>query len=391
MRILETIKNNKYLALALLLTILSMVAIFLFFGFQKYDDSPGYIYLIYWLQGKEANVDMAFNWIILTPMGSLIATPFQFLGEGAGIIVQNILFFFFSAYLIFRIIQLIFNNKEQALWGTILFIAALPMLQFGLSYMTDMGAWFFYIISIFLTLLYFKNKDEKLILINGLLSSFGVLIKTNGGLGIAFFVLMILLSHEFKFRDKLFKMLKFGIPFLLPILAYQICLSVFFHTNVFSEYFGFRSFFLTQGIEEIKAFPGSVYSHLSRPVAIVYAYAGEFLKSFGIIGLIFALIGLWRECLQRSKERIKIYLAMLPASLSFLVFPPADSRLAFILAPLLILWASQGLAYLKGLFSENKGKIVIPVLLVSYVVFNYYFHIVGSYRLIILKLISLIK
>ncbi len=391
MSIPEKIKNNKYLALALLFTILSMAAIFLFFGFQKYDDSPGYIYLIYWLQGKEAGVDIAFNWIILGPMESLFAIPFQFLGEGAGIIVQNLLFYFFAAFLIFRIIQLIFNNKEQALWGTILFVAALPMLQFGLSYMTDMGAWFFYILSVFLTLLYLKNRDEKLIIINGLLSSFGTLIKTNGGLGIVFFILMILFSREFILKEKFLKMLKFGIPFLLPILAYQISLSVFFHTNVVKEYLGFDSFFLTQGVEEIKAFPGSVYAHLSKPVVIAYAYAGEFLKSFGIIGLLFALIGLWREWLQKSKERVKIYLALLPASFAFLIFPPADSRLAFISTPLLILWATQGLVYLKGVFSEKKGKLIIPILITGYVFFNYYFQIVGSYRLIVFKLINLIK
>lgn len=391
MSFFERIKNNKYLALALLFAFLSIVAILLFFGFQKYDDSPGYIYLIYWLQGKEAGPDIAFNWMIMGPMEPLVAIPFQFLGDGAGIIVQNILFYFFSVYLIFRIIQLVFNNKEQALWGAILFAAALPVLQFGLSYMTDMGAWFFYIISVFLTLLYLKNRDEKLILANGLLSSFGMLVKTDGGLGIVFFSIMILLSGEFKIRDKFFKMLKFGIPFLLPILAYQTCLFIFFHITSFSEYMGGRQWFFTQGVEDLKVFPGTVYSHFSNSAVIIYAYVGEFLKSFGVIGLLFALIGFWREFLQKSKERIKIYLSLLPVSLAFVVFQPSNSRFSFLSTPLMILWATQGLFYLKSIFSEKIGKLIVPLLLASYVVFNYYFQIVGSYRLIFLKLISFIK
>ena len=392
MSISEKIKNNKYLISALAFTILNMVAIFWFFGFQSYDDSNGYIDIIHLFQGKEVAMNPGLSWELMAPLGSFIALPFEFLGDGAGIIVENALFYFFSAYLIFKIIQLIFHNEKQAFWGSILFAGSLPMLKFGLSYMTDMGAWFFYILSIFLTLLYLKNRNEKLIIINGLLSGIGTLMKTDGGLGIMFFLMMILLSKEFNLKKKFFKALKFGIPFLLPVAIFQIYLFSSFGFTTFSQYSSYNQwFFSQQGLEELRAYPGSVYSDLNRFTIIIYIYAGEFLKAFGILGLFFSLIGLWREWLQKSKERIKIYLALLPASLSFLIFPPTDSRLAFISTPLLILWATQGLIYLKGLFSENKGKIVIPILMTGYVVFNYYFSIVGSYRLIILKLISFIK
>lgn len=388
MNISEKIKNNKYLVLALVFAFLNMGAIFWFFGFQKYGDSSSYIELIHWFQGKGIAGDLDFSLLIIKPLGPLIALPFEFLGEGAGLIVQNILFYFFTAFLIFRIIELVFHNKEQALLGTILFTTALPMIYFGLSYMTDMGAWFFSSLSIYLTLLYLKHKDEKLIVINGLLSGIGALFKTNGGLGILFFLMIILLSKEFNLKEKFFKILKFGIPFSLPIMIFQIYLFAFLHTTTLNEYSSYRHAFFTQELPWLEAQPESVYYHLGGFTSIIYAYAGDFLKAFGIIGLFFALIGLWREWLQKNKERVKIYLALLPFSFSFLVYPPIDSRFAFISTPLLILLATSGLIYLKDILPGRKGVLAIAILIASHIVFNYYFLSVGSYRQIFLQFIS---
>lgn len=387
----QIIRNNRYLISALIFAVLNMAAIFCFFGFQWYDDSPDYIEVTHWLQGT---LEMPGNfWYVLTPLGSLIALPFEFLGAGAGLIVQNILFYFLSAYLIFRIIQLVFRNDEQALIGTVLFVTAPPIIYFGLSYMTDMGAWFFYILSVFLTLLYFKNKQEKLILINGFLAGVGTLIKADGGLGILFFMMMVLFSGEFSFKEKFFKALKFGASFLLPVMAYQTYLLAAFHTTSLSEYLNHRQAqaFFTKGVEKLRVYPGSVYSQMSRFSIVVYAYAGEFLKAFGIPGLLFSLIGLKREWLHKNKERIKIYLTLFIPSLLFLFYAPTNSRFAFLSAIPLILLASSGLVYLKDAFSGRRGKLITVFLLAGCVVFNYYFCIVGSYRLIFLQLINFIK
>lgn len=377
--------GNSYLVLALLFALLNMGAIFGFFGFQEYDDTPSYIEHIRLFQGREVNIH---PWRMLTPLGPILALPFEFLGEGAGLIIQNIIFYFLGTYLIFRIIELITGDKKQALWGAILFVAALPIILFGLSYLTDMGAWFFYLFSLYLTLLYLRNKDEKLVVINGLFSGAGVLMKANAGLGILFFPIMIFLFSQFNFKKKIMKILKFGLAFLLPVVAFQIFSSNVFHYNLLSGYsFNQEEY----SIREWSRQPGSVYYNLGGLAIFAYAYTGEFLKSFGIIGLLFSLIGLWRECLQRNKERIKVYLALLPFSLSFLIYPPTDSRFAFIAAPLLIILATYGLAYLRNTFAGKGGAALVAVLIGVYVVSNYYFCIVGSYRLIFLQLINYLR
>jgi hypothetical protein len=137
------LKNDGYLALTLLLAILNMAAIFVFFGFQVYDDTPSYIDAIHFFQGKEV---ILHPWRLMAPLGPILALPFEFLGPGAGLIAQNIIFYILSVYLVFKIMDMITGQKKQAFWGSIFFMAALPMIFFGLSYLTDIGAWFFYLI-----------------------------------------------------------------------------------------------------------------------------------------------------------------------------------------------------------------------------------------------------
>ena len=148
---LEKIKTHKFLLLALLFALLNMAAIFSVFGFQVYGDTPDWIDAIHWFRGEEVEVSPL---RLIRPLGPLIAVPFEFLGEGAGLIVQNILFYLLCTFLIFKITELIYHNKKQAFFACLFFITATPVIESGLAYLTDMGGWFFYLLSIFLTLIY---------------------------------------------------------------------------------------------------------------------------------------------------------------------------------------------------------------------------------------------
>lgn len=388
MNILEKTKNEKYLLLALLFIILNAIAIILLFGFQ--DTGEGGIIIRDDIHGLLGQAETSFFHCArrFSALGILIAAPFEFLGDGAGLILQNLFFYLFSAYLIFRIIELVFHNREQAFLGTLLYIASLPILQFGLGYSNDMGGWFFFILSIFLTLLYLKNRNEKLIILNGFLSGLGFSMKENGCLGILFFIMIILLIKEFNFREKFFKILKFGIPFLLPILILQTYMYITFRCTSWHWWRINQELHSTQTLRDQ---PGQIYSYLNSYASFLYNYAGEFSKSFGIIGLFLSIIGIWKECLHKNKERLKIYLALVPPSFVFLGSFACNSRLSFISTPLMVLLASYGLVYLKSIFSEKKGSLIIFILAMSHVVFNYYFYITfHSYRLLILKLINFI-
>lgn len=337
-------KIDKYLIFALIFSLLNAGAIFLIFGFQKYGDSIGYINLIHWFGGENLEVN---PWIALRPLGSLIALPFEFLGEGAGLILENIVFYLLGAVLMFKIADLIFNNKKQAVLATLFFVTSTVVIEVGLSYLTDSGAWFFYLLSLFLTLIFFKTKKEWLIVLNGFLSGLGVLMKENGGLGILFFALMVLFSRDFKGREKILKIIYFGIFFFIPVGFLYILFYQYFHYTFWDWY-----------LENLGFAGEGLFLNSLR-------YLGQFFRILGILWPL-VLIGAWQEWQEKNWERIKIYFALLPSSFSFLLWTvSAGGRSVFIFAPLGILLASGG--------CKKMRPIILALIILAMLVLNYTF------------------
>jgi len=340
------LKIDKYLAFALIFALLNMGAIFAIFGAQKYSDSSGYINVIHWFQGKNVKVTPE---RALRPLGSLIALPFEFLGEGVGLVVQNVIFYLLATFLIFKITELIYHNKKQAFFASLFFVTATPVIESGLAYLTDTGAWFFYLLSLFLTLIYLKKRKEWLITINGFLSGLGVLMKENGGLGVLFFGLMILLSKEFNAKEKVFKIIHFGIFFIIPIAFLQLFMYQHFQFTSLDWYSGQMSGGYTE--------EGAWLTALR--------YVGQLFRILGLLWIFF-FIGLWRELREKNWERIKIFLALVPSSFSFLLWPTGGSgRAVFIFAPLGIILATYG--------CKKIGALPMALLLLTILVLNYYF------------------
>jgi len=345
---MEGLKNNRYLIFALIFALLNMGVIFLIFGFQKYGDTQGYLDVIYRFQGHEVAVAPE---RVLRPLGPLLAVPFG----GAGLIIQNAIFYLFSAFLIFKIVELIYSNpfdklraRKQALLASLFFVTATPVIESGLAYLTDMGAWFFYLLSLFLTLLYFKTKKEGLVVLNGFLSGLGVLMKENGGLGALFFGLMILLSGEFSIKGKIFKILRFGTFFLIPVGILEILMFKYFHFTSLDWYLSGRASLNGEGI-----------------FLIFLRYLGQLFRILGILWIPL-LFGLWQEWREKNWERIRVYLALIPASFSFLLWSTAGSaRSVFIFAPLGILLASFGCRKIKPFFMALIMLVILGT--------NYYF------------------
>ena len=345
-------KFDKYIIFALIFALLNAGAIFVFFGAKAYSDSSEYLEVINWLQGEMDEVPVH---RLLKPLGPLIAFPFDFLGEGAGLIIQNAVFYILCALLIFKITDLIYNNKKQALLASVFFATATPALEVSLSYLVDVGGWFFYLLSIFLTLLYFKGKNEKLIPLNGFLSGLGFLMKETGGFGVLFFGLMILLSREFNIKEKILKIAYFGIFFMVPAAAVQILVFKYFHFTSANLYSG-----------------NNPATDLGREGLLLVAsrFLGQFFRILGLLWP-FVLAGLWQELRNKSWEgRGKIYLALLPSSFSFLLWSiGGGGRVVFIFAPLGILLATYGCKKIKP-FAMALIILVISVLNYSFVAVN---------------------
>lgn len=337
----------------MLFALLNMGAIFLIFGAQEYGDSPQIFDVIHWFQGEEIQVA---PWRVLRILGPLVAVPFEFLGEGAGLIIQNIIFYLLCAFLIFKITELIYQNKRQAFFASLFFVTATPVIEVGLAYLTDTGGWFFFLLSIYLTLLYLKNKNENLIVINGLLSGLGFLIKESGGLGAPFFGLMILLSRKFGIKEKIFKIVRFGAVFLILIAAV--------HFFMF-KYFQFNSLFFYSEVFK--------FSHPGEELLQCFRYLGQLFRVLGILWPL-VLIGLWREWQEKDWKRIKTFLALMPSSFIFLFFwPSAGARKVFLFAPLGIFLATYGLSFLESKLGRKKRALMIILLIFFLLVLNYCF------------------
>lgn len=337
------IKIDKYLVFALIFALLNMGAIFFIFGAQKYADSAEYIRVINWLGGQDGSLPFH---RLLKPVGLLFALPFEFLGEGAGLLVQNAIFYLLCAFLIFKITELIYQNKKQALLASIFFVSATPVIEVGLSYLIDSGGWFFYLLSVFLTLLYFKTKNEKLVLLNGFLSGLGFLMKETGGLGASFFGLMILFSGNFSYKEKISKIARFGAFFLMPVIVLQALVFKYFHYTFWDWYLLGRP-----GVEGEGA------------LLVSLKYLGQFFRILGVLWPL-VLMGAFREFREKNRERLKIFLALIPSSFSFLLWTVnGGGRVVFIFAPLGILLATYGCKKIKPLV---LGLIVLVMLISNY-------------------------
>jgi len=362
---------NKYLLVALLLALINTVVVFLMFGFRKFGDSDSYIYLIDWFLGKENQIIVEgstnISIYILRPLIALLAAPFQGLSRGSGIIIQNVMFYFLATYLIFRITDLIYRNKEQALLASILYAFAIPWLNVGLGYMTNAGAWFFVIFSVYLILLYFKKPSKKLLILGGLISGMGILMKESGGLGIIFFAAVLLLSKNLSFSEKFSKMLKFGVFFLIAPVIWEIVILIFFPPFSHVYMFLFLKREIIEGASKIL-------------ILVTLKQATAFLATFGLLGWSLILFGGWKEWKEKNPERARIILAFVIFSLIFLAWwAIGDARHALTTLGPLVLLGSYGLVHLKNAFRNKAlGTASMISIMCLYVFLNHYSNFVDD-------------
>ncbi len=215
--------NNLYLIYSLLFSFLVLIILVIFFGWQDDVDTGSYLEAMDYL--KEKNIDKLelIPHRFLRPLGLVLALPFkEFFSSFMSLIIENVLFYFGTAYLIFKIGKEILKKEELAFYGVIFYLTAYPLLRFGPVALTDMGTWFFYVLSIYLTILFLKEPKNYLVYLNGLISGIGVLIKENGGMGALFFLMILLISGKFKKKEIFGYGLRFLILFLIPILINQL-------------------------------------------------------------------------------------------------------------------------------------------------------------------------
>jgi len=348
MRKLKIIKKNKYLILSLLFSFFNLLTLWFLFGWQTDVDTGSYLEaMTYFIKGDTQKLnDIPHR--ALRPLGIILALPFtRFFSTLTSLIIENVIFYFAAAFLIFKIAKEILKKDEQAFYSVVLYLSAYPMLRFGPVALTDMGAWFFYLLSIYLTLLFLREPRDYLVYLNGLLSGLGVLIKENGGMGILFFVVLLLISRRFQLKEIINYGLKFLLVFVFPILVNQLIIYYYFNYTYFNWY-----------LKNTKTYLKQSYT--------LFNLAKNFFIVFGI-GWIFVFLGIWNIWQEKNEENNRIFLALLIPSLSFFLWPSITARLIYIAGSFLSLVGAKGLGCVK----INKKILLLSFLLSLSVIFNF--------------------
>ncbi|MBU2472953.1 glycosyltransferase family 39 protein [Patescibacteria group bacterium] len=323
-------------------------------------DSLSYFNAMKFLQGQEYNTQFNGPDTEIVLKARILTTPLMlyssiFFGkiignEYDGMLLINIIFYFLIIFVFYKLIYAIYKDHFISLISSVLFMANYCLYHYGTTYRTDIGGWFFFLLATLLAVKYFKNPQiNKFYYLAILSASIGVLFKEYGALGLISLCFLILFFNV-AFWEKIKKIFKAGILFSIIPGLYHL----FFLWKFNYSYFHWHSYAFSEVINNPAA-PGIDWSILLLAKVLGWL----FLAGWPIFAW-----GLYQEYKNFDKQRIKILLAILPASLSFLAWPGLTQRIAFILVPWLAMISGYGL-------SKIKSKYLIVFILLIYALVNY--------------------
>ena len=360
-KILNLTKSPYFFIFVLAIVNLMIAFIFLPHPLKLNSDAPSYLAAMQFLQDKEYDTDSYGADTEVIIRSRILTTPLMlnasiFLGkivgsEYGGMFLINIIFYFLIIFVFYKLVYLIYKSHQVSFLASILFFVNYCMYNYGTTYRTDMGGWFFFLLATLFAIKYYQSQaqDKKYFFYAILAAAIGVLFKEYSALGMISLGMLILLLPE-NFWSKVKKIFWAAILFLI--------IPVFYHLFIY----------LKLGFSYIDWYEHAFQGAINNPEAIGIDWSIILLiKVLGwlfLIGWPIFVWGLYQEYKNFDKTRTKILLALLPASLAFLAWPVLTQRIAFIFVPWLALIAGFGLG-------KIKSKYFIAIILIVYALVNY--------------------
>ncbi len=149
-------------------------------------DSYDYLRSIDFLTGHEAGQDFTPNRLLTTFGGlqSVIILTSIFRSMLFSWFFMNAVFYFFFCLIFYKMIMMIHDDEEVALISMLFVAGNYALIVFGLNFLMDMGGWFSYMLSLYLSLLYLRTSKRKFILFSAFSAGVGMLFKEYAVLGI---------------------------------------------------------------------------------------------------------------------------------------------------------------------------------------------------------------
>jgi 4-amino-4-deoxy-L-arabinose transferase-like glycosyltransferase len=351
-------KNNKYLIYALVFSAFQLSIILAGQGVRIASDSPAYISATKSLvEGENIQpngLTLTSRQISLRPLGTLIAAFFTILTGDiiTAFAIENSIFYLGSTVLIFLISNRLYRSEKIAFYSAVLFASAEAVITWGIAVLVDMGVWFFYSFSIYVTLLFIEEYKTRFLLLAGIICGMGVLMKENVIAGAIFFILILFSAKNLHIRPKIkYTALFVGIV-LIPIIIAQVIAFFYFRFTYIDWYRLNLSLYMKQYFTITRFF-----------IAIFGAFTFTIFLFFK---------GLWKEIKRKNYQRLRIFLSLIISSfIPILVWTIFVDRFIFLLFPGIIPVSAYGLLLNFGKNDEKKSVLVLElVILLAIVVSN---------------------
>ncbi|MDD5438202.1 MAG: glycosyltransferase family 39 protein [Patescibacteria group bacterium] len=307
-----TLSNSKkWLGAVLLFAALVAVFDFSVLGvYQKqYGDTRSYVDMIRFYSGKGAPQDPA---ALLSMQARLLKPVYGYAGAAISpwlspensILILNLIFYFGIVALLFLLFRELSFTDGYAALGTLWFITAYPVLKYCFALLTDLGGYFFAVLTILMFIRAVKKQRLWIFLLAGLLSGLGFATKETGGMGMLFGALYLLANYK---QIGLKKTLIYFLVSFVPFAAIGILAQ--YQASIISGY----SFLNWLGSNE-QTYKRNLISFL-----------GTMLSAFNLLWVFF-VYGLFHW--KRWQNR-KAFLCLIPPGLTVLAWPVFISRILF--------------------------------------------------------------
>lgn len=355
------IVKSPYFWLYFLAVINLLIALFFVrYPLELNGDAPSYLAAMQLIQGQDYDRNFLGEETELMLKTRILTTPLMlylsilagriFGGEYNGLFFINLIFYFLIIWVFYELVKAIYQNQRVALIASVLFFANYCLTNYGITYRTDIGGWFFFLLATFLAVKYFQEPEHKKFFYLAILaSSVGILFKEYGALGMVPLGMLILFL-PLTFWQKIKQLIKAAFLFLILPVLYYIFVYIKFGFSYIDRYL----YAVDETIYNTNS-PGINWSI----ILLIKVLGWLFLAGWPIF-----LYGLYQEYKNFNLKRFKILLALLPASVAFLAWPGLTQRIAFIFVPLLSMISAFGL-------SKLKNKYVIILILIIYAVIGY--------------------
>jgi len=328
-------------------------------GWEHFPDSYDYI------QGIDAvllNEDWYDYKIAFYPGAVYFSIPFTLFFDNTNSFgFHNLVLYIMSGPMFYLFVNKLTENQKFSMYSSLFFVTSFPVIYWGLGILSDLGSWFFIILSYYLIISIVNNNFERRRLILGaFVTGIGVLYKTTVGCTAIFFTLLVIINPNKSERSKLIiSWLLFATISFLPLLINQFYIME--NWNLSYELF----------INE-KLSPNSDHTgvHDLKLTNIYKIYT--FIIAFPIFPI--SLLGLLK-LKQRISKINYLYVQLIFLSCFIMVFilsrDVASPRWTFIMFPSLYILLALGLRLIyeeiKNRFTFNADYFLIFIIFLNFI------------------------